>query len=114
MVIELKLIIGNMNPKMMDFIKLNSFTDKIMVINKMCNVKTIKDNVDIIIPFGIIEASGLVSNTQVHLEELLMSVNATSIKYGASINTPILKKISKDYSIPLELIPINKDTRLLL
>ena len=48
----------------------------------MCNVKTIKGEVDIIIPFAKIEPNGLITNTQVHFEELLMSVNVKSIKYG--------------------------------
>ncbi len=110
----MKLIIGNMNPKMRDFIKLNNFTDKILVINKMCNVKTIKEKVDIIIPFGVIGPNGLISNTQVHMEELLMSVDAISIKYGSHANTNILKKLSGIYQVPIEFINLNNNKRLLL
>ena len=78
----MKLIVGNMSNAIKDFIKRNNFTEHVLVINKMCNVKTIKEPVDVIIPFGYLTDVGLISNTLVHLEELIMSVDVKSIKYG--------------------------------
>lgn len=111
----MKLIIGNMNNAMKDFIKRNNFTEHIMVINKMCNVKTIKETVDVIIPFGYLTDNGLISNTLVHLEELIMSIDVKSIKYGNNINKEKMNTISKKYNIPTEHIDnLNKRTHLLL
>ena len=41
----MKLIVGNMSNAIKDFIKRNNFTEHVLVINKMCNVKTIKEPV---------------------------------------------------------------------
>ena len=70
----MKVIVGNMSYKLKDFIRKYQFTSRIIVINKMCNVKTIKGKVDVFIPFGRLEKNGLITNTQVNLEELLMSL----------------------------------------
>lgn len=96
-----------MNDKMKNFIIKNNFTDKILVINKMCNVKTIKEHVDLIIPFGYINEFGLISNTQVHLEELLMSIPIDIIKYGNKSIKNEMIKIENNYHIPTELINLD-------
>ena len=54
----MKLIVGNMSNAIKDFIKRNNFTEHVLVINKMCNVKTIKEPVDVIIPFGYLTDVG--------------------------------------------------------
>lgn len=95
----MKLIIGNMSYKLRDFIKKYQFDSKIMVINKMCNVKTIKGEVDIIIPFGKVESNGLITNTQVNLEELLMSVDARVVKYGNILAKEKIEKITNRYQV---------------
>lgn len=111
----MKLIVGNMSNAIKDFIKLNNFTEHVLVINKMCNVKTIKEPVDVIIPFGYLTDVGLISNTLVHLEELIMSVDVKSIKYGNMVNREKIDLIGKKYGIPVEHIDnLNKRTRLLL
>ena len=111
----MKLIVGNMSNAIKDFIKRNNFTEHVLVINKMCNVKTIKEPVDVIIPFGYLTDVGLISNTLVHLEELIMSVDVKSIKYGNMVNREKIDLIGKKYGIPVEHIDnLNKRTRLLL
>lgn len=89
----MKIIVGNMTHKLREFIKKYHFTSKIIVINKMCNVKTIKGEVDIIIPFAKIEPNGLITNTQVHFEELLMSVNVKSTNMEILMLNLHLKKL---------------------
>lgn len=102
----MKLIIGNMNNLMKTFLKNYDFNSKILVINKMCNVKTIKEDVDIIIPFGYITDTGLVSNTLVHIYELIISVNVNKIIYANPKCCDILNKISLEYNIPVEFIDL--------
>lgn len=85
-----------------------------MIINKMCNVKAIKEDVDLIIPFGDLLDNGLISNTMVHLEELLMSVNVKIIKYGNPNLEKKLTKISERYEIPIEKIDIRSSEKLKL
>lgn len=111
----MKLIIGNMSDAMKNFIKQNNFVEHILVINKMCNVKTIKEPVDVIIPFGYLNDTGLINNTLVHLEELIMSIDVKSIKYGNNINKEKIKLIGLKYNIPIDYIDnLNKQTRLVL
>lgn len=96
---KMKLIVGNMSYKLKDFIKKYQFGGKLMVINKMCNVKTIKGEVDLIIPFGKVEATGLITNTQVHLEELLMSIDVNIIKYGNLSAKEKIDEIANRYGV---------------
>lgn len=103
----MKLIIGNMSSKMKEFLQKYDFNSKIMVINKMCNVKTIKDDVEIIIPFGYINEHGLVNNTQVHLYELIFSVKVKKIIYCNLKAKTILESISNNYKIPIEYLDLN-------
>ena len=107
----MKLIIGIMDNRMKNFIKMNNFNSKILVINKMCNIKTIKEEVDIIIPFGFINEYGIVSNTAVHIYELIMSVKVNKIYYGNITNKQILEKISNEYQIPVEYISIKNESK---
>lgn len=108
----MKLVIGNMSPKLQEFIRKHHFTSRTMIINKMCNVKAIKEDVDLIIPFGNVLENGLISNTMVHLEELLMSVHVKIIKYGNPNIKDKLIKISEKYEIPIEEIDIRSQKKL--
>lgn len=110
----MKLIVGNMSYKLQDFIRKNHFTSKTMIINKMCNVKIIKDRVDLIIPFGYLLDNGLISNTMVHLEELLMSVDVDMIKYGNPYQEEKLIAVADKYNIPIEKIDLRASNRLVL
>lgn len=107
----MKLIIGIMDNRMKNFIKVNNFDSKIIVINKMCNIKTIKDEVDVIIPFGFINEYGIISNTSVHIYELIMTLKVNKILYGNISNKIILDKISNDYSIPVDYISLKNKTK---
>lgn len=107
----MKLIIGIMDNRMKNFIKMNNFNSKILIINKMCNIKTIKEEVEIIIPFGFINDYGLISNTAVHIFELVMSVKTNKIYYGNIANKNILEKLSNDYQIPIEYISIKNESK---
>ena len=107
----MKLIIGIMDNRMKNFIKINNFDSKIMLINKMCNIKTIKDEVDVIIPFGFINEYGLISNTTVHIYELVMTLKVNKILYGNISNTLILEKISNEYNIPVEYFSLKNESK---
>ena len=100
-----------MDNRMKNFIKVNNFDSKIIVINKMCNIKTIKDEVDVIIPFGFINEYGIISNTSVHIYELIMTLKVNKILYGNISNKIILDKISNDYSIPVDYISLKNETK---
>lgn len=97
----MKLIIGNMDKKLQSLIKKSTFSERMMLINKMCNVKTIKEDVDVIIPFGVITPIGTVSNTFVHLEELLITVNVRKIIYTNIYNKKVLEALKNKYHFEL-------------
>lgn len=109
----MKLIIGNMTYKMQEFIKSHHFSSKMLVINKMCNVKAIKVPVDVIIPFAKVELSGLLTNTQVPIEELLMSVTVKKILYGNQKAGFLIEQIAKKYHIKAEYFDLS-DSELVL
>ena len=106
----MKVIVGMMDNRLKAFIKRYHFSSKIIVINKMCNVKTIKGEVDVIVPFGKVNDKGLVNNTMVHFEELLMSLNVLTIKYGNLTAKPYYEEVAKKYGIACEYIDLNDHT----
>ena len=100
----MNLIIGNINQEMKTFIRNHNFKANTLVINKMCNVKYLTDAITLYIPFGIINRFGLVSDTMVHVEELLISLNVKKIYYGDVRNKEILNKLSNMYCVEIELL----------
>jgi len=107
----MKLIIGSMDHKLQHFIKQSKFSERMLLINKMCNVKSITSDVDVIIPFGIITNTGLISNTFVHLEELIITLNVKKIYYSNPYNLEILNNLSKKYNFEVEYFSINSPSQ---
>lgn len=103
----MKVIVGNMNPKLREFIRKSKFTSRVIVINKMCNVKTIKGDVDIFIPFGLMMKNGLIQNTEVNVAELIMSLNVKTLYFGNSKNKDEFEKYAKLYDINLVFLDTN-------
>ena len=84
---------------------MQNFTEKTLVINKICNVKYLTEPVVIYIPFGVIKKYGIVSNTMVHLEELLITLNVLKVYYGDERNIEYLYKLKDIYGV--DFIKIN-------
>lgn len=93
------LIIGSMDRRLQDFIRNNKFHQKVLVINKMCNIKTITQNVKVLIPFQIVLKNGIVSNTAVHLEELIITLNVDEIIYTNIYNKDVMEYLEKTYNV---------------
>lgn len=100
------LIVGNMDKQLQNFVRRSTFKERMMVINKMCNVKTITDDVDVLIPFQIVLKNGLVSNTAVHLEELVISLNVRKIIYTNAYNQMIMEHLGKTYNVQTEYLDL--------
>lgn len=90
---------------MTKFLRKQNFTEKTLVINKICNVKYLTEPVVIYIPFGVINKYGIVNNTMVHLEELLITLNVLKIYYGDERNIEYLNKLKDIYGV--DFIKIN-------
>ncbi len=97
------LIIGVNDYRMIKFVnkKIIPLKQKYKIINKMCMLKFIKEPVDIVIPFGYLMNNDLVSNTQVHVPELLMTLTVKSISYYNFYNENKLINFAKDFNIPI-------------
>lgn len=100
----MNIIIGNMDARLKEFIKQQNFTSQTLVINKMCNVKYITEPINLYIPYGIVNKYGLVNNTMVHLEELLISANVIKIFYGDEANKEYMEKINRMFFVKIEKI----------
>lgn len=100
----MNLIIGNVDKNMQDFIKKQNFKDKTLVINKMCNVKYIQEPIVLYIPFGIINKYGILSNTMVHIEELLITLNVLKIYYSNDQNDDYMSKLEGKYFVEISKI----------
>lgn len=90
---------------MTKFLRKQNFTVKTLVINKICNVKYLTEPVVIYIPFGVINKYGIVNNTMVHLEELLITLNVLKVYYGDERNIEYLNKLKDIYGV--DFIKIN-------
>lgn len=92
-------IIGVMDNRMKDFIKNHKFYDKIIVAYKICNIKHIKDECDVIIPFGYIMKSDIISNTYIQFYELLLTLNIEKVYYYNDYNINRLKSIADEFNV---------------
>ena len=95
------ILVGTMDNRMKEFIKTNKFHSNIIVAYKLCNIKHIKDEVDVIIPFGFLMDNGLISNTYIHLFEMLLTLNVKNIYYYNDYNIEKMKKIADEFNIKL-------------
>lgn len=84
---------------MKKFLKNNFSGSEVKIIYKMCNVKLIKDKVEVIIPFGFVQDNGLISNTYVHFYELLMSIDVDKVIYFNSYNEYKLQQICDEFQV---------------
>lgn len=87
---------------MKKFIVKNKFQSPTIIINKMCNIKYITEPVTLFIPFDKINKVGLISNTLVHLEELLISTNVKTIYYGVFEDKEKYQKLANLYNVKIE------------
>lgn len=94
-------LIGMMDNRMKEFIKNHKFHDKIIVAYKICNIKHLKGDIDVIIPFGYLLENGLISNTYVHLYELLLTLNVKNVYYYNEHNIDKMKKITDEFNVNL-------------
>lgn len=102
----MNIIVGVIDDRMKYFLKTSKFQNQSLVIDKMCNVKYLTDPIRLYIPFGKINKVGLVENTFVHVEELVISANVKKIFYGNLENKEQLERISRIYKIDIEQINI--------
>lgn len=93
------LIIGSMDRRLQDFIRNSKFHEKVLVISKMCNIKTITQNVKVLIPFQIVLKNGIVSNTAVHLEELIITLNVDEVIYTNIYNKDVMDYLERTYNV---------------
>ena len=92
------IIIGVMDNRMKNFIKSHKFNDKIIVAYKICNIKHIKEECDVIIPFGYLMSNDLISNTYIQFYELMLTLNIKKIYYYNDYNIERLRKIANEFS----------------
>lgn len=95
----MNVIVGNIDDKMKKFIIKSKFDASTIIINKMCNVKYITEPINLFIPFDKINNVGIINNTLVHLEELLISANVKKIFYGVIDDKEKYEKLSLIYNI---------------
>lgn len=111
----MKVIVASMSYRLRDFIKKYQFASRVIVIDKMCKVKTIKGECDVIIPFAGINEYGLINNTEVNLEELLMSLDVKNLKFGNSRAANKFAEIAKKYNVELTYLDLkNLPTNMVL
>ena len=95
------LILGLVDNRMRDFIKGHKFHDRFMIIHKICNVKHLKEDVEVIIPFGFIDKYDNVSNTYIQMYEFLLTLNVKKIYYYNEHNINRLKELASEFNVEL-------------
>lgn len=79
----MRIVIGEKNDKTLQYAK----KAKAIFADEMCGIKFIKEEVEIIIPFGKILENGMVENTKIYFEELLITLNVKKVYYQYTINS---------------------------
>lgn len=96
------LIIGVYDYRMNSFLKHNLINQPYKVINKSCNVNLIHDEVTIIIPFAYVGSGDVITNTEIHLPELLMSLKINKLIYYNPYNEERLKNLCSHFNVVCE------------
>lgn len=79
----MRIVIGEKNDKTLQYAK----KAKAIFADEMCGIKFIKEEVEIIIPFSKILENGMVENTKIYFEELLITLNVKKVYYQHTINS---------------------------
>ena len=98
----MNIIVGNVDEKMKKFLVKNKFDSPTIIINKMCNVKYLTEPIKLFIPYDKINKVGLINNTLVHLEELLISTNVKEIYYGVLEDEDKYLKLANMYDVKIK------------
>lgn len=90
----MKIVLGEKNDKTI------KFAEKIKGIfaDEMCGIKFIKEEVDIYIPYARILDNGMIENTNLYFEEVLLTLNIKKVYYRYVI-TESIEKILSFYQI---------------
>ena len=102
----MNIVIGNLNDDIKRFLRKEKIKSPTLVINKMCNVKYITNPIYVYIPYGRINKAGLLENTMVHIEELIITTNVIKIYYGDKRNDEFFKRIKDIYKVDVERINV--------
>lgn len=67
----------------------NLFSEKInaLLTDEMCGIKFIKEEVELFIPYEKILDNGIISNTNIFIEELLITLNVKKLYLSQRINS---------------------------
>ena len=67
----------------------NLFAEKMnaLLTDEMCGIKFIKEEVELFIPYEKILDNGMISNTNIFIEELLITVNVKKLYLSQRINS---------------------------
>lgn len=95
-------VIGTRNNKMDAFIEKFLLGKKYMIVDKMCTLNRITKSIVVIIPFGRLEPNGLITNTYVHIPELLMTCDVKMIICHQNMNFKELTGITSYFKVPVK------------
>lgn len=80
----------------------NLFAEKMnaLLTDEMCGIKFIKEEVEIFIPYEEVLNNGLITNSKVYLEELLITLNVKKL-YLSQQNNSYLQELRDFYKIEI-------------
>ncbi len=90
----MKIVIGEKNGKTIKY----AYNIKAILADEMCGIKSIKEDVEIYIPYDKILDNGMIDNTNIYFEEVLITLNVKKVYYRYSLND-YLKGVIKFYHI---------------
>ena len=90
----MKIVLGEKNDKTLKFAEKN----KAIFADEMCAIKFIKEEVEVFIPFSKILNNGIVENTKIYFEELLITLDVKKVYYQYPSNS-YLEELTAFYHI---------------
>lgn len=78
----MKIVLGEKNDKTLKYAQ----NIKAVFADEICGIKFIKEEVEIYIPYDKILDNGMVENTKIYFEEILITLNVKKIFYRYSLN----------------------------
>lgn len=78
----MKIVLGEKNDKTLKYAQ----KIKSVFADEMCGIKFIKEEVEIYIPYAKILDNGMIENTRIYFEEVLITLNVKKVFYRYSLN----------------------------
>ncbi len=93
----MKIVVGAIDKSTSDFA--NKLKGRVLIVDRLCEIKQLKKEVEVYVPFAKLMKAGNFANTAVLIDELLLTLNISCLYYLPSENQQVVKDLCTYYKV---------------